>query len=169
LVTSVFMPRPPGTAPERSREITFATHHRRRRITGKFGLREAAEAEHLVDDEAGGHFPVIYNNDAHVARIRRDARAQVLPQIEDRQQLAAHVRDALHPGLGAGHAREARGHREYLARLFARGEIQLARHAKRDTHPLARTRVLGCRRGGDRATASLELCEELEGPVAQAL
>jgi hypothetical protein len=72
-------------------------------------------------------------------------------------------------GLRTRHARQALRHGEHFTGFFARREIQLSRHAERDTHPLARTRIFGCRRSGDRAPAPFELSEELEGTIAQAL
>ena len=83
---SLFRPRHPGTpgsrpadagstpamfgaAPERAREISLATHHRRRRIAGEFGFGEAAEAQHFIDHQARRHFAVVDDNDAHVAAV----------------------------------------------------------------------------------------------------
>src|SRR3954468_11315748 len=105
---------------------------------------------------------MIDDNDAYVTRVRSDTRPQVLAQVEDGKQLAANVRDALDPGLGAGHAGESGGYREHLAGLFARGEVQLASHAERHAHPLARARIFLCRGGSDRTATTLELGKQLE-------
>ena len=58
-------------------------------------------------------------------------------------------------------------YREHLAGLFARRQVQLAGHAECHAHPLARTRILRGRGGGDRAPTTLELGEQLEWTVAQ--
>ena len=64
-----------------------------------------------------------------------------LPQIDDRQQLAAHVREALDPRLRAGHARQRVRHAQHFARLFARHQVQLACHAHGDADPFAAGRA----------------------------
>ena len=70
-------------------------------------------------------------------------------------------------GLAPGTRVMPCGHREHFAGFFARREIQLARHAERHAHPLARARVVGRGGGGDRTAATFELGKEFERSIAQ--
>src|SRR5579883_1357288 len=155
------------SAPERTREVTLAARHRRRRIPRELALREAPEAEHLINEQPRRDLAVVDDDDARVAGRRRHAAAEELPQVDDRQQLPADVRETSNPGLRPWHARERGRHGEHFARLLARGEEELARHAQRNPHPLAAAGRFLARVRGNGAPAPLQLLQQLERPVAQ--
>src|SRR6185503_13769124 len=71
-------------AAERPRQVTLAACNRRRRRVGKLGVVEAAEAEHLVDQQAGGHFAVMRHQHARRAVGIRGAAAEEGAQVDHR-------------------------------------------------------------------------------------
>ena len=63
----------------------------------------------------------------------------------------------------------AERHAQDLAGFFTGDQKQLARHAQRDADPFAARGALLPHLRGDRAAAALELGEQLEGTIAQAI
>src|SRR6185369_552607 len=156
-----------GAASECARQVTLAACDRRRRRTGELAFVEAAEPEHLVDQQAGGHFAVMRDQHARRAVGVGGTAAEERAQVDHRQQLTAHVGDPANPGLRAGHARHHRGQAEYFARLFARDQKTFRADAERDADPLALAARVAALAGRRNTRQPLELDEQLEGFVAQ--
>src|SRR6185312_11315677 len=156
-------------AAKRAGEIALAARDRRRRIARELALREAPEAEHLIDEQPRGDLAMIDDEDARVARRGRHTAADELPQVDHGQQLTPYVREPANPGLRTRHASQRRRHGQHLARLLACREKELPGHAQRDADPFAPALAFLPGLCRDRASAPLELLQELEGPVAQRL
>ena len=75
---------------------------------------------------------MVHDDDARVAADRGQAASQEQPEIDDGQKLAAHIREALDPRLGARHARHAGRHAQHLTCLLTGNEVQVAGHAQGD-------------------------------------
>ena len=93
-------------APERAGDVALAAHDRRRHVGREFGIGEAAESEDLVDQQPGWNLAMVGDHDARIARGGRRAAAEKGAQVDDRQQLAAQVREPEDPAPGPGYARE---------------------------------------------------------------
>ena len=158
-----------GTPAERSGEEPVAAHHGGWRVTAELGFGEATEPQHLVHQQARRDLAVVHDHDPRAARGRGGAAAEELPQVEDRQDLAAHVGDAPQPWPRARHPGQRRRHAQDLAGLVARNEVGLAGHPQGDPDPFTGGGAVVRHLRRHRATAPLEFGEQVEGLVAQRL
>src|SRR5690606_16502076 len=115
---------------------SFAADDGRRRIAAEFSVGEAPESQHFIHHQARRHIAMAHHEQAGVAGQRRDAAAQELSKVDHRQQRAAQVAQALHPGFRPRHARELRRIGQHFARFLARHEVTLAGHAPGHADPL---------------------------------
>src|SRR5690242_14661829 len=120
-----------GTAAIAAFEVVLAANDARRGLILIVGRAEAAEADHLVDDEARRHLAA--RDDEHSRLpIRGRRAAEERLQIDDGQELTAQVRDAAKPRLGAGDARDLLGYRQHLANVGAARHEALGPEPKTD-------------------------------------
>ena len=126
-----------GATPERAREITFATRHRRRRIAENSPSANRRKPEHLVHDEPGGNFSVIH----HDMRVLRVIGVTPLPRNCRRSTIGSSwPRTFARPLIQAfapGTRVSAPGRPALRASLRARPGTVSPRHAQRDADPFA--------------------------------
>src|SRR5688500_13101222 len=91
-----------AAAPERPAEVMLAADHRRRRLRRELALGEAPESQDLVDHETRRNLAVVDDDHARVPPHRQLAAAEILLQVDHRQERPAHVCEAQAPAPRAG-------------------------------------------------------------------
>src|SRR5450755_5011747 len=110
-------------APKRARQIALALRKRLRSLAAELSFGKTPEAQYFIDHKPRRNIAMIDDQDARISRHRGRAAAQELAQIDDRQEMAAHVGETLDPGFRSRHACKARRHARHFAGLLARDEI----------------------------------------------
>src|SRR5210317_162255 len=149
-------------------QVAVATQDRRRPLLDKLGLREPPKSHHFVHHETRRKVAMIGDKNAGQAIRDRGCAAEITLEVENRDQLAAHVGETRHPAARARYSRYCRRISKDLARLVSRRNKFLTTEAKRDSHFFRIRRDSGTMTGGGSAAATLEFEQQLEGLVDQA-
>src|SRR5690606_15257329 len=147
--------------------IVVAADHCRGHLLLEIVVRESADADDLVDDQRGRHVPARRDENAAAPIGARAAAAEECFQVDDRQQLAADVRDATQPELRARHPGDGIGYRQALANIAAPGHEVLVTDPEADAGPLVRRSRGAVPHRARGAREPLELEQKLERPVLQ--
>src|SRR5690606_3551248 len=103
-----------GTLLEAAFQIAIAANHRSGDVLTVAIALEPAKPDDLIDDQRRRHFPARGDEHSIAAIGSRAAGTEKRFQIDDGQQLSAHVRDAAQPEFAARNTRDRVRHGQHL-------------------------------------------------------